>query len=905
MLIKRVSWFLPRLLSPLAGLCLVSLLTAGCGVSVSHLGGGGTSTPAVSITANPVSVAPGASSILTVIAANATQVTISGTDGSSYTLPAGGGTQSVTPKATTTYTATAVSPGANATAAVTVTVTSSPAATVNITANPTSVQAGASSILTVTATNATQVTVAGSDGSSYTLSPTGGTQSVSPKATTTYTATASGPGGNATATATVTVTANPAPTVTMTANPASITAGSSSTLTVSALNATQVTVSGSDGTTYTLAPTGGTQSVTPAQTTTYTATATGPGGSSTATATVTVEPVPTPTVTISANPATVVSGNASLLTVTATNATQVTVTGTDNSSYTLAATGGQQSVTPTATTTYTATATGAGGTATQSTTVTVQPPGSIKDIDHVIFMLQENHTFDNYFGMLNPYRHANNWYMGADGQDYEVDGIDDKLATISNTNDQGQTFQLFKLKSACIDDLTSDWLASYGDIDTYNFTGTRSILMDGFVHNAEGYAASCTQTGATCSGSFTDTAGQRAMGYYDQDFLNYYYYMASQFAVSDRWFSPVSSKSISNRIATFSGGTTQGLVRDPGGDDHLNQQLDIPNIFQELDGANVSWKIYYTVTQGFCTSEDDCVGGSNAAYPATDFSEFTYSYRYLYGNPTGAPCTAPTQPSSVVGDSTNSFCIDPTHIAPISDPKYGYFADLTNGTLPSFAFIEAGYGNNDEHPGSGQSVLLGQAQVAKIVNALMTSSSWKDSVFFLSYDEGGGPYDHVPPVPGQSNDNTDPMLGSEPRTQIPDISTIAVNPDGYNPCVPPGGVPTVHCDLTTQDPGANPNDVAAQQGFAAQLGFRVPNIVISPFTRKHYVSHIPMDHTAIIKFVENRFIGASAHLTARDQAQPNLLDFFDFNNVPWATPPTPPTPVAASSATCTPANMGP
>ena len=39
-----------------------------------------------------------------------------------------------------------------------------------------------------------------------------------------------------------------------------------------------------------------------------------------------------------------------------------------------------------------------------------------------------------------------------------------------------------------------------------------------------------------------------------------------------------------------------------------------------------------------------------------------------------------------------------------------------------------------------------------IVNSFMASPEWKDSVFFLSYDEGGGPYDHVPPVPGHSND---------------------------------------------------------------------------------------------------------------------------------------------------------
>ena len=118
----------------------------------------------------------------------------------------------------------------------------------------------------------------------------------------------------------------------------------------------------------------------------------------------------------------------------------------------------------------------------------------------------------------------------------------------------------------------------------------------------------------------------------------------------------------------------------------------------------------------------------------------------------------------------------------------------------------------------------------------------------------------------------------------------------------------MHCDLKSTDPGAKSTDAPAEQGFAAQLGFRLPNFVVSPFIRKHYVSHIPMDHTAVIKFVENRFISSSAHLTARDAAQPNLLDFFDFTNKPWATPPTPPTPVSNSSLgynPCLPADMGP
>ena len=268
-----------------------------------------------------------------------------------------------------------------------------------------------------------------------------------------------------------------------------------------------------------------------------------------------------PTVSISANPTTIVSGSASTLTTIATNATQVSVSGSDGSSYSLQDSGGTQSVSPTTTTTYTATATGAGGKQSASTTVTVSASvANVNAIDHVIFMLQENHTFDNYLGMLNPYKEANGWAVGADGNTYLVDGIDDK-PTISNEDDAGSSYTLFNFTSTCVDDMSSDWLSSYGDVNRYDFLSTRPINMDGFVHNAEGYANSCSAPGAggTCAGSFSDHTGQRAMGYYDSTFLNYYYYMASQFAVSDRWFSPVSSKSIDNRIATFTGGTTQGL----------------------------------------------------------------------------------------------------------------------------------------------------------------------------------------------------------------------------------------------------------------------------------------------------------------------------------------------------------
>jgi len=785
------------------------------------------------------------------------------------------------------------------------TVATATTTSVSITANPTTISAGSASTLYVTAQNATQVTVTGSDGSTYTLSTTGGSLTVTPAATTTYMAVATGSSGNASATTTVTVSATGA-TVTVTSPSPGATVTSpvqyvaSATTTTCSKGVASMGIYVNNSLVYV---------VNAAQLNTTIALATGSehtvveewdhcGGAAYTTINLTVATATTTSVSITANPTSIAVGSASTLNVTAQAATQVTVTGTDGSIYNLSSTGGSQTVSPTSTTTYTAEAIGSSGNASADTTVTIITGDGINSIQHVIFMLQENHTFDNYFGMLNPYRKMNGWNIGDDGKDYEVDGIDDKLNAISNQDDQGATYPLFKLRSTCIDDDSSDWLASYGDVNRYNFLTSRPIKMDGFVHNAEGYATSCVNS-KTCSGSFTDTTGERAMGYYDQDFLNYYYYMAAQFAVSDRWFSPIASKSVPNRIATFAGGTTQGLVFDPGSDDHLPQTSAV-SIFQELEGAGVSWRIYYTVTRDFCAASNPCSTLPSGNYPDTTFSSFSFSNRYLYSNTSHAICTGTTKPSSAVGDPTNSFCIDPNHVAPLST----FFTDLTNGTLPAFAFIESGSGLNDEHPGSGQSILAGQSEVANILNQFMTSSSWKNSVFFLSYDEGGGPYDHVPPVPGYSNQNTDASLGT-----IPDISQIAVNPDGYNPCLPPTpGVFTTYCDLRSSDPGAHSGDAAAVNGFAAQLGFRVPNIIVSPFTRRHYVSHTPMDHTAIIKFVENRFIGSSAHLTNRDAVQPNLLEFFDFNGVPWATPPIPPTPANASSLgynPCLPQSMGP
>ena len=264
----------------------------------------------------------------------------------------------------------------------TITVQPAAAATVSISASPASINSGGSSVLSVTASNATQVTITGSNGTSYTLPTSGGQQTVTPTATTTYTATATGASGKVSSTATVTVGNTTAVVVSSPANNSTV----SSPVTFAAQATTAVCAKGIAAigvyVDNTLA-----YKINGAVLQTSLAISTGKhyvvvqawdkcGGAIKTPLTITVQSSTQPTVTIAANPAFINAGGTSVLNVVATNATQVTIAGSDGTSYTLASTGGSQTVTPAATTTYTATVTGPNGTATAQTTVTLTSPSA-------------------------------------------------------------------------------------------------------------------------------------------------------------------------------------------------------------------------------------------------------------------------------------------------------------------------------------------------------------------------------------------------------------------------------------------------------------------------------------------------------------------------------------------------
>jgi len=401
------------------------------------------------------------------------------------------------------------------------------------------------------------------------------------------------------------------------------------------------------------------------------------------------------------------------------------------------------------------------------------PHADMTVIKHIVYMLQENRSFDQYFGQLNAYRQNR-------GLSNDVDVTPSNASQLSY--DHSTTFTRFHMNSQCVEELSSFWNESHNDWNHFDHT-SGIPLMDGFANSAGGDSRRSNPPGF-------DINGQRVMGYYDDSDLPYYYFMASQFAISDHWFSPVMTNTPANRMYAMAA-TSHGVVNRP------LTQINVPTIFDELQAAGITWKNYVP---------DYPNGSSLKSFPA-------YT-KYLK-----------------------------TNIVPMSQ----YFTDLTNGTFPQVAFIDRDSKEGlDEHPGSGISVQKGAAHVKSLIDALMASSSWADSVFFLSYDEAGGAYDHEPAVPMPSPDGIQPVLAPN------------------DTCATTKG-PT--CDFT-------------------YTGFRLPNLVVSPFSKQHYVDHTPMDTTAILRFIERRF--ALQTLTARDAAQPDISYFFDFTNKPNLNPSTPP-----------------
>jgi phospholipase C len=472
--------------------------------------------------------------------------------------------------------------------------------------------------------------------------------------------------------------------------------------------------------------------------------------------------------------------------------------------------------------------------AAEAATATFNVAQTVSVLNHIIVMAQENRGLDHYFGALRAYWKTNGFadrsFDGLPqfnptsglaplyGAPPSNTGCDPAYPPPSDCTVDSNSPQVasYHLITQCIENPSPSWNESHQDwnrVNPYSPTAT----LDGFVWTTG-------HDSRNISPPYNDTNGIRSMGYYTGADLNYYYYMASQFATSDRWFSPAMTRTSSNREYLIAG-TSQGDVYPIGTDSGDQSLLSAQTIFQKLESAGISWKIYVNTNNTSCSSNP------------TPQCLLTLSYVQNFQWGQSIPTTYPNNITTMTQ----------------------YFNDVKNGTLPQVAIIEpASAAGLDEHGSDYDQypidIQLGANYVSSLINALMTSVSWKDSAFILTFDEFGGLYDHVAPQPAVSPD------GIKPQDLLTgDICTTSTGPT---------------CDFT-------------------YTGYRLPLIVVSPYTRPHYVSHTVMDTTAILRLIETRF--KLTPLTKRDTAQRSMTEFFNFNNAAWLKPPTPPAQITSGA----------
>jgi phospholipase C len=385
-------------------------------------------------------------------------------------------------------------------------------------------------------------------------------------------------------------------------------------------------------------------------------------------------------------------------------------------------------------------------------------------IDHLVVIIQENHSFDVYFGR----------YCTA------ATGSAPTCTDGPGCCEAGPATDPSGAAPVVLDD------AANGAFDPDHTQACELAEIDG--GKMDRFVA-----GATCS----DT---RNFAYADPSVMQSYWQLAHDGALADRYFQPIAGQSSSNDMYLVS---ARFVFKDNDYEpDAIGKECAItpttmefngPVIGDLLDGAGVSWAFY---AEGYQAMVDALKLGHCPDAP--DACPFGLS---LY------PCVF--DPGDVPIDYYTGFRDNPRVLR-----DYAQLAkDLSSGQLPQVVYVRS-LGYRSEHPGERDTISAGPAFVNEVLKAVEDSDYAPDTLVLLTYDEGGGFYDHVAPPPAGSD-----------------------------------GQP---------------------------YGTRVPLLAIGPFAHKNTVSHVVVEHSSIVKFIEWNWLGTQVgQLGARDATVNNLGSLLD------------------------------
>jgi phospholipase C len=425
--------------------------------------------------------------------------------------------------------------------------------------------------------------------------------------------------------------------------------------------------------------------------------------------------------------------------------------------------------------------------------------GRLGDIEHVIILMQENRSFDHYFGTLSGVRGF------ADSRNRQA---------FTQVGGGGQTLAPFHLAGQCLLDITHSWKPQHDAWDGGRNDGFLRIheQVDGF--------------------SGTQPIGTETMGYYTRADLPFYYSLADAFTICDAYHCSVLGPTDPNRLMSLSatvdpGGHRGGpLVQtlSPAARIAYTGRFRWTTMPEQLRARGVSWKVYNSPVGGIFDNV------------------LPYFAKYSPGSKLARLALEPSYPND-------------------------FLADLARGELPQVSWILTGIADT-EHP-AYSSPQQGETAVATLLTALFAHPRiWERCALFITWDENGGFFDHVPP-----------------------------------PTPPPG---TQGEYLTASLTAINAAGAEAVPGPIG-LGFRVGMLVVSPFSQGGFVCSDTFDHTSTLRFLETRFGAEVPNLSAWRRAHTgDLTSAFNLAAPARRTPPAlaPPAPATCQTFAVPPVSPG-
>ena len=340
-------------------------------------------------------------------------------------------------------------------------------------------------------------------------------------------------------------------------------------------------------------------------------------------------------------------------------------------------------------------------------------PSGIHKIKHVIIIMQENRSFDSYFGT----------YPGADGIPMRHG-----VPTVCVPNPAGGCNRPFH------DTADVNGGGPHGEANAV--ADINHGKMNGFIRQRDAAKASCRiPDDPACSGNSVPDV----MGYHTAAELPNYWTYARNFVLQDHMFEPVKSWSLPEHLYLVSAWSARCKNRSPMScvnnivgpygvntfGEAVHKELTTGKTSIDLAWTDITWLLYakhvswaYYVQSG---AQPDC---------ANDAAETCAVVRQSASTP------GIWNPLPLFGD------VQADHQLHNIQPLGGFFQAAGAGTLPAVSWVVPS-GPDSDHPPA--SIHRGQAYVTALINAIMKSPDWKSTAIFLAWDDWGGFYDNVIP----------------------------------------------------------------------------------------------------------------------------------------------------------------